>query len=108
MSDSRGHTGNGEKLYIIERDKLEEMFSLLKLNLEECEGVTAEAIQAMVKNCTSLREINLKRCQVNASSLNSIVSSSSSLRRVFPPSSDGFHDSLSGFSMHNGCLVSSS
>ncbi|XP_060206558.1 uncharacterized protein LOC132634305 [Lycium barbarum] len=82
---------------------------LLKLNLENCKGVTAEGIQAIVKNCTSLREINLKKCrQVSASSLNSLVSSSSSLRRVFPPSSDGSHDSLRGFSLHNGCLVSSS
>ncbi|XP_059302898.1 F-box/LRR-repeat protein 3-like [Lycium ferocissimum] len=82
---------------------------LLKLNLHNYEGVTIEGIQAMVKNCTSLREINLKRCvQVSVNSLNSIVSFSSSLRRVFPPKSDGFHDSLRGFSWHNGCLVSSS
>ncbi|XP_060203044.1 uncharacterized protein LOC132631483 [Lycium barbarum] len=81
---------------------------LLKLNLENCKGLTGKGIQAMVKNCTTLRVIDLKRCQVSASSLNSIVSSSSSLKRVFPPSSDGSHDSLRGFSLHNGCLVSSS
>ncbi|XP_060205229.1 uncharacterized protein LOC132633051 [Lycium barbarum] len=32
---------------------------LLKLNLDNCEEVTAEGIQAMVQNCTSLREVNL-------------------------------------------------
>ncbi|XP_059303516.1 F-box/LRR-repeat protein 3-like [Lycium ferocissimum] len=32
---------------------------LLKLNLDNCEEVTAEGIQAMVQNCKSLREVNL-------------------------------------------------
>ncbi|WMV21940.1 hypothetical protein MTR67_015325 [Solanum verrucosum] len=66
---------------------------LLKLNLEDCKGVTAE-------NCTSLREINLKRChQVSASSYS--VLSSSSLKPVFPPSCNDLYNGLRGFSLHN-------
>ncbi|XP_009765662.1 uncharacterized protein LOC107774085 [Nicotiana tabacum] len=81
---------------------------LLKLNLENCKGVTADGIHALVKNCKSLREINLKNCpQVSISSLNSMVFSSSSLRRVIPPCCSAFSDSLRGFYLHHGCLVSS-
>ncbi|KAJ8536192.1 hypothetical protein K7X08_034593 [Anisodus acutangulus] len=81
---------------------------LLKLNLENCKGVTAEGIQAMVKNCRSLREINLKKCpQVSINSLNSLVFTSSSLRRIVPPCCSAFSDSLRGFYLHHGCRVSS-
>ncbi|PHT47504.1 hypothetical protein CQW23_11712 [Capsicum baccatum] len=79
---------------------------LLKLNLENCIGVTAEGLHAIVKNCRSLRDINLKRCpQVSINSLNSLVFSSSSLRRVIPPCCSAFTDSLRGFYLHHGCRV---
>uniref|UniRef100_A0A3Q7FRT6 F-box domain-containing protein n=1 Tax=Solanum lycopersicum TaxID=4081 RepID=A0A3Q7FRT6_SOLLC len=79
---------------------------LLKLNLENCKGVTAEGLHAMVKNCRSLREINLKKCpQVSINSLNNLVFSSSSLRRVIPPCCAAFTDSLKGFYLHHGCRV---
>ncbi|CAN4086437.1 unnamed protein product [Withania somnifera] len=79
---------------------------LLKINLENCKGVTAEGLHAMVKNCRSLREINLKKCpQVSINSLNSLVFSSSSLRRVIPPCCSAFTDSLKGFYLHHGCRV---
>ncbi|MCD7464884.1 hypothetical protein HAX54_000144 [Datura stramonium] len=79
---------------------------LLKLNLENCKGVTAEGLQAMAKKCRSLREINLKKCpQVSINSLNSLVFSSSSLRRVIPPCCSAFTDSLRGFYLHHGCQV---
>ncbi|KAH0762871.1 hypothetical protein KY290_018944 [Solanum tuberosum] len=79
---------------------------LLKLNLENCKGVTAEGLHAMVKNCRSLREINLKKCpQVSINSLNNLVFSSSSLRRVIPPCCSAFTDSLRGFYLHHGCRV---
>lgn len=79
---------------------------LLKLNLENCKGVTAEGLHVIVKNCRSLREINLKKCpQVSINSLNSLVFSSSSLRRVIPPCCSAFTDSLRGFYLHHGCRV---
>lgn len=79
---------------------------LLRLNLENCKGVTAEGLHAMVKKCRSLREINLKKCpQISINSLNTLVFSSSSLRRVIPPCCSAFTDSLRGFYLHHGCRV---
>ncbi|XP_018624117.2 F-box/LRR-repeat protein 3-like [Nicotiana tomentosiformis] len=47
---------------------------LLKLNLDFCERVTTDGIQAMVKTCRSLRGIQLKKClQVSVYSLNSLL-----------------------------------
>ncbi|CAN4088564.1 unnamed protein product [Withania somnifera] len=79
---------------------------LLKINLENCKGVTSVGLLAMVKNCRSLREINLKKCpEVSINSLNSLVFSSSSLRRVIPPCCSAFTDSLRGFYLNHGCRV---
>ncbi|KAM3380603.1 hypothetical protein P3S68_006176 [Capsicum galapagoense] len=80
---------------------------LMKLNLQNCEGVTAEGLHAIVKNCRSWREINLRRCpQVSIHSLNSLVFSSSAPRGFIPPCCSAFTDSLRGFYLHHGYLYS--
>ncbi|PHT47503.1 hypothetical protein CQW23_11711 [Capsicum baccatum] len=82
---------------------------LMKLNLQNCKGVTAEGLHAIVKNCRSWREINLRRCpQVSIHSLNSLVFSSSAPTGFIPPCCSAFTDSLRGFYLHHGYLYSDS
>jgi hypothetical protein len=63
---------------------------LLQMILEKCLLVTMEGVKHVIKNCTQLREINLRGCDtvdMNANSVSLMVFSRSSLRKITAPPS---------------------
>lgn len=59
---------------------------LLQLLLQNCEGITETGVKHVVKNCTRLREINLRGCnKVHYNVVAPMVFSRPSLRKIVAP-----------------------
>jgi F-box/leucine-rich repeat protein 2/20 len=71
-------------LYVISKS----CFGLLQLDLEKCYSISEEGVKQVVKNCTRLKEINLRHCgkvSVNVGLWMGMVLSSPSLRKIMTP-----------------------
>jgi F-box/leucine-rich repeat protein 2/20 len=79
---------------------------LLKLFLQNCEHITGKGVKHAIKNCTQLKEINLRDClKVPADVVASMVSSRPSLRKITSPSCSNFSDADKKHFSHHGCHV---
>ncbi|XP_059640755.1 F-box/LRR-repeat protein 4 [Cornus florida] len=79
---------------------------LLNLDLEGCLGVTTERVKEVIRNCTRLREINLKHCQnVNVISVDWMVFSRPSLRKIIPPPRSFCTEKQKKLLLCHGCQV---
>jgi Ran GTPase-activating protein (RanGAP) involved in mRNA processing and transport len=75
-----------ETLYVISKN----CPGLLQMILEKCSVVTMKGVKHVVKNCTQLREINLRGCDkvhLHANSVSLMVFSRPSLRKITAPPS---------------------
>lgn len=78
---------------------------LLYLNLEKCFNVTTSGLVKVVENCISLREINLKWCNVNDGIVAWMVFTRPSLRKIIPPGGFAPSNNQRSYFFNHGCLV---
>ncbi|XP_010537905.1 PREDICTED: F-box/LRR-repeat protein 2 [Tarenaya hassleriana] len=78
---------------------------LLYLDLEDCLNVTSRGVKEIVPSCLSLRELNLRHCEVSEKVFTWMVCASSSLRKIVPPSALFSTKSLRNFFLRHGCVI---
>ena len=80
---------------------------LLQLLLKNCKGITEMGVKHVVKNCTQLREINLRDCdKVHHNVVASMLFSRPSLRKIVVPPRFCFSDKKRELFLRHGCIVS--
>jgi F-box/leucine-rich repeat protein 2/20 len=92
-----------ETLYVISKN----CPGLLQMILEKCSVVTMKGVKHVVKNCTQLREINLRGCDkvhLHANSVSLMVFSRPSLRKITAPPSFELSEKKKLLS-HQLCIV---